>query len=190
MVVWITFTEHFLWVSFGQSFWFAWFWGRIWYIPGSSHVRVCISQPRWIIVKRPMGSLASLPFWPLRSFIVGRVSLTSRMRNLWSLISYLGRAYLLLPPTVMELLSTGNKLQWLTLKTIYLLPQHDHRIEVVECNKEVTDMGRAKYLRTLQIPTNSKWSWTDREPLFNLYFSECVEHQHFNKIKTKYTGKI
>ena len=31
---------------YGQSFWFAWFRVRIWYISGSSHVCACISQPR------------------------------------------------------------------------------------------------------------------------------------------------
>ena len=30
--------------------------------------------------------LASFPFWPPRNFLVGRVSLTLRIRNLWSLI--------------------------------------------------------------------------------------------------------
>ena len=49
-------------------------------------VRVCISQPRWISVKRPIGSLASLFFWPPRNFLVGKVSLTLRMRNMRSLI--------------------------------------------------------------------------------------------------------
>ena len=34
-VVWITFMGHFFWVSFGQSFWFAWFTIHIWYISGS-----------------------------------------------------------------------------------------------------------------------------------------------------------
>ena len=34
---------HFFPVSFGQSFWFAWFRVRIWYISGSSHVCICIS---------------------------------------------------------------------------------------------------------------------------------------------------
>ena len=32
-----------------------------------------------------MGRLTPLPFWPPRSFLVGKVSLTSRMRNMWSL---------------------------------------------------------------------------------------------------------
>ena len=83
---------HFFQVSFGQSFWFDRFWVRIWYISGPSHVCTCISHPRWIPVKRPMGSLTSLPFWPPRTFIDGKVSLTLRMRNMWSLIFYLGKA--------------------------------------------------------------------------------------------------
>ena len=32
------------------------------------------------------------PFWPPRSFLTGKVSLILRMRNIWSLIFYLGRA--------------------------------------------------------------------------------------------------
>ena len=40
--------------------------------------------------------------------IVGMVSLTLRMRNLWSFISYLGRAQLLLPLAILEYLSTGE----------------------------------------------------------------------------------
>ena len=32
--------------------------------------------------------LTSLPFWPRRSFLVRKISLTLRMRNMWSLIFY------------------------------------------------------------------------------------------------------
>ena len=45
--------------------------------------------------------LTSFLFWPPRSFLVGKVSLTSRMRNMWSLIFYLGRAQ---PPLSIVLL--------------------------------------------------------------------------------------
>ena len=38
-------------------------------------------------------------------------------------ISYLGRAQLLLPPAILEYLSTGDELQLLGLGPIYLLPQ-------------------------------------------------------------------
>ena len=57
------------------------------------------------------------------------VSLTSRMRHMWSFISYLGRAQ---PPAsscfygvsaIMEFLSTGEKL--FSLGPIYLLPQEE-----------------------------------------------------------------
>ena len=37
MEVWIAFIGHLFWVSFSQSFWFAWFTVHIWYISGSSH---------------------------------------------------------------------------------------------------------------------------------------------------------
>ena len=43
MAVWITFMEYFFLVSFGQSFWVAWFRVPIRYISGSSHVCACIS---------------------------------------------------------------------------------------------------------------------------------------------------
>ena len=41
--LWITFMEYFFLVSFGQSFWVAWFRVPIRYISGSSHVCACIS---------------------------------------------------------------------------------------------------------------------------------------------------
>ena len=40
--------------------------------------------------------------------VVGKVSLTLRMRNMWSFIFYLGRTQLLLPPAILEYLSTGD----------------------------------------------------------------------------------
>ena len=60
--------------------------------PGSESLsgpfRVCphISEPRWILAKRPMGSFTPLPFWPPRRFLVRKDSLTLRMRNMWSFI--------------------------------------------------------------------------------------------------------
>ena len=58
----------------------------------------CISQSRRIAPKRPKGKLDS-PFG--LSFQVRKVSLISRLRNMWSLISYLGRAHLVLNcPTI------------------------------------------------------------------------------------------
>ena len=84
-----------------------------------------ISQPRQIPLKGSMGSLASLPFWPPRSFLVRKVSLTARW-EICGLISYLDRAQppLLIVLLLIEFLSTGNKLQLLTLGgPIYLLPQ-------------------------------------------------------------------
>ena len=52
---------------------------------------------------------------------VRKVSLTSRMKTMWSFISFLGRAQLLLPPAILEYLSTGDELQLLSLGPIYLL---------------------------------------------------------------------
>ena len=54
-------------------------------------------------------------FWPPRTSkepscvcIVVKISWTLRMRNLWSFISYLGRAQLLLPLAILEYLSTED----------------------------------------------------------------------------------
>ena len=88
-------TQCFLWVSFGQSFWFSWLWICIWYILGSSNMCVHISQPSWILVKRPMGRLISFHFWPPRVLVVRKVFLTLGMGNMWSFISY-GKAQPLL----------------------------------------------------------------------------------------------
>ena len=88
----------FLQVSFGQSFWLAWFRVYIWYIPGSFHVSAHISWPRWTLPKRPMSiycHLASLPFDLQGDFLrmcSQRSLLTSRVSNMWSLFTYLGRA--------------------------------------------------------------------------------------------------
>ena len=71
---------------------------------------VCISWPSWILVKRPVGALhhwlwCEAPLLtsekPSCTCIVGKVSLTSRMRTIWFLISYLGRAQ---PPLSIVLL--------------------------------------------------------------------------------------
>ena len=75
--------------------------------------------------------MAPLPFLtsrePFCACVVGEVSLTSRIRNMWSFIFYLGRAQ---PPpsscfygvsAIMEFLSTREKL--FSLGSIYLLPQ-------------------------------------------------------------------
>lgn len=69
VAVYITYLEHFFWVfwvSSGQSFLFVSFRVNAWFISGSSHVYACISSPRSIPLKRPMGSchqLVSFPFW-------------------------------------------------------------------------------------------------------------------------------
>ena len=42
---------------------------------------------------------------------------------MWSFISYVRRAQLLFPPAILEYLSTGDELQLLSLRPIYLLPQ-------------------------------------------------------------------
>ena len=77
-----------------------------------------------------MGRLTSLTMRCVPSFltseqpfcacVVGKVSLTLRMRNMWSLI-WTGLKLLLL--FILECLSTGDKLQLFGLGPIYLLPQ-------------------------------------------------------------------
>ena len=47
----------------------------------------CISWARWILVKRPAGGLALLPFWPFCTCVFGKVSLTLRRRSMWPLVS-------------------------------------------------------------------------------------------------------
>ena len=64
----------------------------------------CISWARWILVKRPAGRLASLPFWPFCTCIFGKVPLTLRRRSMWPLVL----AVLLL--CILEYPSTGDKL--------------------------------------------------------------------------------
>ena len=94
-VVWITYMGRFFQVSSGQSYYFAWFWDCIWFNSRSSPVWVYISQPRWILVKRPMGRLTSstlgwfpLLFGPLGAFLCTccwEHLLDLRIRNMWSL---------------------------------------------------------------------------------------------------------
>ena len=128
VVVWITCIGHFFRVSSGQSSCFAWLWVRIWFILGSSPVRVGISQPRWILARRPMGRLTSpamgwcpppflTPEEPFCACVVGKVSLTSRMRNMWSLYLLSGQNSAPLCPCHYCYLkvSTGGKVQLFTL---------------------------------------------------------------------------
>ena len=91
-------------ISFGQSFWFAWFTVHILYISRSSHG--CYRKGLW--VERP---LTSLPFDLQGAFLCmcgHRGLLTSRMRNKWS---GQGPAFSLNCPTVLvlEFQSTGNE---------------------------------------------------------------------------------
>ena len=89
LTVWTTFMGHFFWVSFGQSFWFAWFRVHIWYTSGSSQVCTHISQSRWSLLKRHLGR-ASLDITHLFGLQGGflcmcgqRGLLTSRMRDVF-----------------------------------------------------------------------------------------------------------
>ena len=88
MVVWVTHMRHFFWIPFDQSSCFAWLWVHIWFFSGSSPVHVLLLV-RWILAVRPMGRLTSptmgVALLLFYAFIVGKVSLTWKMRNMWSL---------------------------------------------------------------------------------------------------------
>ena len=98
MAVWIAVIGCFFWVSFGQSFCFAWFTVHIWYISGSSHVVGGSSHTSLPHSHLDRASLDIIPPLtskePFSAGVVREVSLTLRMRNIWSFISYLGKAQL------------------------------------------------------------------------------------------------
>ena len=50
----------------------------------------CISQPRWILVKRLIDRFDITPLLTSQELSSQEVSLTLRMRNIWCLIFYLG----------------------------------------------------------------------------------------------------
>ena len=83
------FYRAFLLVSFGQSFWFAWFRVHIFCISGFSQVCTHNSWPRRVLLQRPIVEylLASLPF-DLQGAALSVCSqeglLISRRRNMWS----------------------------------------------------------------------------------------------------------
>ena len=60
------------------------------YILGTSHVCTCISQPRWILLKRHLGgtSVDMTPLWPpsgpFCTYVVQEVSQLLKMRTMWS----------------------------------------------------------------------------------------------------------
>ena len=118
MVVWFTYMGHFFWVSFGQSSCFAWFWVCIWYMAVLSHVCVCFSWPIWILAKKPMGRLTLLTmrwhplpfdFWGAFLHMYSwKFSLSSRMRNTWSLSFIWAGLSSSFAPAVLEYLSTGD----------------------------------------------------------------------------------
>ena len=88
MIVWISFMGHFFWASFGQSFWLSWFWiPYLLYLMILPCVHMHLSQDGfqqvnlWLI-------LTLLPFQPPCSSLVGKVSLTLRLRNMWSSTFY------------------------------------------------------------------------------------------------------
>ena len=104
VAVWITFMGHFLQISFGQSFWFAWFTVHILCISGSSHG----FYRKGLWVEHP---LTSLPFDLQGAFLCvcgHRGLLSSRMRNM---CSAQGPAFSLNCPAslVLEFQSTGNE---------------------------------------------------------------------------------
>ena len=92
------FTGHFFGVSFDRSFWFASS-ESVFGIAQGTPVCMLISSSSLSLVKRLLHSWHHLlwgdapPFWtskePFCTCVVDEVSLTSRMKNMWSFISYL-----------------------------------------------------------------------------------------------------
>ena len=119
----------FSWVSFGQSSWFAWFRVCIWYIPGSSCVSACVSQPWWILAKKPVGKLSITLVWTSKEPARWEGLLDFENENMWSLTFYLSRAQpplLIVLPWILEYLSKWNLFKLLSSVLgagIYLLPQ-------------------------------------------------------------------
>ena len=110
--------EHFFWVSFGRPFWRAWFRACV----CISHCLPCVQMPLLAgrgSIKGPMGR-ASLSITLLLTtkepFCAG--VLTSRMRNTWPLIFYLGRAQLPLS-IVLLLIFWSFSLQGMNLQLLY-----------------------------------------------------------------------
>ena len=91
LIVEITYMGHFFQISSGQSFCFDWSWVCIWNISGSPQVCVRLlakMEFQWRNLQAGWHHLLwwyPLPFWPSRNCVVGKVSLTLRMRNAWSL---------------------------------------------------------------------------------------------------------
>ena len=106
--------NHFTWgMSFRFPSCFAWFWVYIWFMSGSSLVCTCISQLRQILSKMSMARLTlpttelfPSPFLTWKEIfclcVVRKVSLTSRMRNMWSFISYHSRTHLLISSAILR----------------------------------------------------------------------------------------
>ena len=70
--IWITFMGYFFWISFGQSLWIVWI-TIILAISQDPSICVHASQPRWILPKMHLSSLALVsitPLWPPKSFSV------------------------------------------------------------------------------------------------------------------------
>ena len=70
-------------------------WGLVWWISGSSYLCALVSQPRWFYQRGSWVADVSSLFELQEPFcvrVVEEVSLTLRVGNMWSFISYLGRA--------------------------------------------------------------------------------------------------
>ena len=90
-------------------------------------------QSRWIPVKSTTGRLDTTPLLTSKELSSQEGFPDLRMRNMWSLIFYLGRARPLLS-IVLEFLSTGNELKLLTLEgPSCLLPQKHYHVKENFC---------------------------------------------------------
>ena len=126
VAVWITFMEHFFPVSFVQSFWFAWS-QSVFGISQAHPMCVHTSQPRWILLQRPVGrtSLDMTALRPPRSLFYTYVDREVSWLWEWEIC---GLCSVQSPPlTVLLFLSWSFSQQRTNLqlpeRPIWLLPQ-------------------------------------------------------------------
>ena len=140
VVVRISYMGYFWRVSSGQSSCFAWLWVHIWFILyGSPHpmhahllAKMDSSTEACGKVDTTYYGVVSPPFLapeePFCTSIVRRSPWPQEREICGLFIFYLARAHLLLAAAIifiLEYLSTGERLELLSLGPIYLLPQED-----------------------------------------------------------------
>ena len=124
VVVWITHMGHFFQASCGQFPCFAWFWVHIWFISGSSPVSShSLSQDGFWWRGLWVGWHHLL--WGVTTSLLTPRSVSAHVRSERSPWPWEWETCGLLPGqgSLLEYLSTGDKLQLLSPGPVYLLPQ-------------------------------------------------------------------